>query len=92
MQCREYKVTCFSCRYGNGNGIKVTHLAYKDNVGVFTQCGTQRLRITSCIKADLSLVHNGFFVVVKVLDRVLQRDDMTVGSLIYLIQQRSKRC
>ena len=92
MQRGKYKVTCLGCGYGCGNRIEVTHLSDEDNIRVFTKCGTKCISITICIHTNFTLVDDRFLVLMQVLDRVLQCNDMMTVIFINFIDQRSQRC
>ena len=56
--------------------LEVAHLADEHDVGVLTQRAAQRAVEDSRVDADLALVHHGGLVLVHVLDRVLDGDDV----------------
>ena len=67
--------------------LLITHLTDEDNIRILTKCGTDTVRKRKGIKSDLSLVNNGVLMLMKVLDRVLQSNDMLFTILIDHIDQ-----
>ena len=58
------------------------HFADEDDVGVHTQGAANALLEVGHVHADLALVDRAFLVLVVVLDRVFQRDDVAVVVLV----------
>ena len=64
------------------NGLEVAHLADEENVGVLPEGRAQRPLERRAVDADLALVDGGELVVVHVLDRILDREDVERPSLV----------
>ncbi len=69
-------------RFGGGdrrlNRFEVAHFAHEDHVGVHPQGTPEGLGEARHIDADFPLVHRAHLVLVVVLDRVFERDDVLV--------------
>ena len=76
----EDQVACLGRGQGGGDRLQVAHLADQDHVRVLAQGGAQAEGEVGGIGADLALVDNRAFVVVKELDRVLDREDVVRRS------------
>ena len=70
MQRTENQVSCFGGGQCQTDGFGVTHLADKDNVWVFTQCGTQGIRKAVGVLVQFALVNQGSFALVDEFDRI----------------------
>ncbi len=73
------------------HGLEVAHLADEDHVRVLTQHAAQGLGEARHVDADLALVHDRLLVVVVVLDRVLDRDDVAVEVRVDVVDHRRER-
>ncbi len=62
MQRAENQVSGFGGGQCQADGFGVAHLADKDNVGVFAQCGTQRVGEAEGVLVQLALVNQGFLL------------------------------
>ena len=80
VQRREHEVTGLGDGQRELDRLGVTHLTDEDDVGVFTQRDAQRPRERVGVEADLALVHRRALVVVHVLDRVLDREDVALAG------------
>ena len=80
VQRREHEVTGLGDRQRELDRLGVTHLTDEDDVGVFTQRGAQRALERVGVEADLALVDRGALVLVHVLDRVLDREDVALDG------------
>ena len=58
------------------NGLEVAHLTDEQDVGVLAEGGAQRPLERGAVEADLALVDGGEVVLVHVLDRVLDGEDV----------------
>ena len=76
VQRREHEVAGLGERERELDRLRVTHLAHEDDVGVFTECGAQGAVERIGVEPDLALVHDADLVLVHVLDRVLDREDV----------------
>ena len=76
VQRREHEVTGLGERQRDRDALGVAHLAHEHDVGVFTQRRAQRPVERLGVDADLALVHDRPLVLVQVLDRVFDRDDV----------------
>ena len=92
MQGGKNQVARFCCGYGYGNGFVVTHLTYKDDIGVFTKCSTKCVCITHGVETDFTLVNHCYLVDMQVLDRVFQGNDVSITVVVCFINDGSKGC
>ena len=76
VQRREHQVARLGQRQGELDGLEVSHLTDEEDVGVLPESGTQRPLERRAVEADLALVDGGEIVLVHVLDRVLDREDV----------------
>ena len=90
MQRAEDQVAGLGGRDGRGDRLLVAHLADEDHVGVLAQGAPQALGEGRDVDADLTLVDDGLLVVVVVLDRVLDRDDVDVVVRVDVVQHRGQ--
>jgi hypothetical protein len=67
---------------GRLDGLEVAHFADEDHVRVLTQGAAEGLGEAGHVVADLALVDDRLLVVVVVLDRVFDRDDVPVEVLL----------
>jgi len=82
------QVSSFSTGDGKLDGFQVTHLTYQKHVGVFTERCPQSVVEGMCVLAQLTLVYDGFFVIVQVLDRVFDGDDVFRTLLVDVVDNR----
>src|SRR5262249_25372840 len=73
------------------DALRVTHLTDEYDVGVLTQCSPKRPLERLGVNADLTLVNNGDLVLVEVLDRILDRDDVTRPHHVDRVDHRGHR-
>ena len=76
VQGREHEVAGLGERERELDRLRVAHLTDEDDVGVFAQRRPQRPRERLRVDTDLALVDRGDSVLVRVLDRVLDREDV----------------
>ncbi len=81
----------FRCSQGNSCRLEVAHLAYEDHVGILAQRGSEGRGEALGVSADLALVHHRAPVLVEVLYRILQRDDVTRALAVDNVNERRKR-
>ena len=72
------------------DGFKVTHFAHLDDVGVLTKGGAKRCRKGARIIAYFTLIDNALDMVVIILDRVLEGDDMCATMIVDIIYHRGE--
>ena len=84
-------MSCLRCRNGNTDCFKVTHLSYQNDIRIFTECSPEGIGIALGIQSDLSLVYHGHLMTVKILDRIFQRDHMTLPVIVDLVND-SRQC
>ena len=76
----EDQVTGFRRLDGDGDGLEVAHLADEQDVGVLTQCRTQRALERLGMRPHLALVDETVAALVDELDRILDGDDVIAGA------------
>ena len=91
MQRPENEVAGFGGFDRDRNGIEIAHFADEQDIRVLAECGTQRVLERIGVVVDLSLIDEAFLVFVDKFDRVLDRDDMVLAPLVYLIDHRAQR-
>jgi hypothetical protein len=55
----------------------ISHLSDKDDIGVLAHDVPERIRVAFRVDADLALIDDALLVLVKNLDGVFDRDDMS---------------
>ena len=88
VQRREHEVSGLGERQRDRDALEVAHLTDEHDVGVLTQRAAQRPVERLGVEADLALVHDRALVVVQVLDRVLDRDDVARPRAVHRVDQR----
>ena len=83
-------MSCFCCCHGNTDGFMITHLSKKDHIRCLPQGSTQSGNITVRIRCNLTLGNHAFFMPVKILNRIFQRDHMGIAGFIDLINNTGK--
>jgi hypothetical protein len=68
--------------------LQVPHLAHEDHVRVLAQHAAERLGEAGHVHADLALVDDRLLVVVVVLDRILDGDDVPVEVHVDVVDHR----
>ena len=91
VQGAEHQVAGFGRGDGRLDGFQVTHLAHQDAVGVLPQGATQGLGEAGHVGVHLALVDDRFFVLVVVLDRVFDGDDVPVEVDVDVVDHRRER-
>ncbi len=69
---------------------QVAHLADQDDVGVHPQGAADRLREVGHVDADLTLIDERLVVLVEILDRVLDGDDVAVHRVVDPVDHRGQ--
>ena len=91
MQCAKYQVTRFGRSEGQANGLKIAHFPYQNNIGIFPQRGSQRFRKPQCVAVHLALINQAALTVMNKLNRILDRQDMILAAVVYVIDHCGKR-
>ncbi|EQD02057.1 hypothetical protein NM3141_2205 [Neisseria meningitidis NM3141] len=91
VQRAENQVSGFGGGQCQADGFWVAHLADKDNVGVFAQCGTQRVGEAEGVLVQLALVNQGFFALVDEFNRVFDGQDVCRLGFVDVVDHRGKR-
>ena len=73
-----------------GDCLKVSHLSYKNNIRVLTQCSAERACIASGITADLTLAYDCFLVRVQILDWIFKCNDILPVTVCNDLDQARK--
>ena len=76
VQRGEHEVAGLGERQRDRDAVEVAHLAEQDDVGVLTQGAAQTVGEVCDVGADLALVDHRHLVVVEVLDRILDGEDV----------------
>ena len=71
--------------------LEVAHLADEDDVGILAQRRAQRVREAVRVAVHLALVDEAALVLVDVLDRILDREDVLVPLAVDLVDHRRER-
>jgi hypothetical protein len=72
-------------------GLQIAQLADENDVRIFAQRGAQRLRKPVRIGVQFALVHQTALVLVDVLDRILNRQNVLVPLVVDLVEHRRER-
>ena len=73
------------------DSLEVTHLTDEHDVGIFTQCGAKRVRETVGIRVNLPLVHQALLMIVEILNRILDGDDVLRPLFVDLVEHGRER-
>ncbi len=71
--------------------FEVAHLSNQDDVGILAQCRTQRGREAARVTVHLSLVDETALVLMDVLDRILDGENVLVALRVDLVEHGRKR-
>ena len=82
VQRREHEVPGLGGGQRSRDRLEVAHFADEDDVGIFAQGRAKRLGERRRVRAELALVHDARPVPVQELDRILDREDVLVPSLV----------
>src|SRR5215218_7429658 len=85
VQRPENEVAGLRRRYGERDGLEVTHLAHEYHVGVLSQDMLESLGKALSILVDLALVNNALLVFVQELYGILHAHDVLVPGLVDLV-------
>ncbi len=91
MQRAEHQVAGLGRRHREPDRLEVAHLADQDRVRVLAQRRAQRTGERQRHAPDLALVDQAFLGFMHELDRVLDRQHMTVGALVEVVDHRRQR-
>ncbi len=82
MQRAEDDVAGFGGSDRGGDRFQVSHFADEDDVGVHPECSPQSFRERRHVDTDFALIDCRLLVIVVVLDRVFQRDDVMINIVV----------
>ena len=85
MDGGEYQMAGLRCYQGSFNGLRGTHFSDEDHIRVLSQGSIQSVFVIFYVHANLSLVDNGFFRCVNILNRIIQCNNMKRSCLVDLI-------
>ncbi len=88
---REHEVAGLGDGQRELDRLEVTHLTDEDDVGVFSQRGTERMLERVGVGTDLALVDRRTLVTVHVLDRVFDREDVAGAVVVDVVDDRRER-
>jgi hypothetical protein len=91
VQGAEHEVARLGGGDGRLDGLEVAHLADEDDVGILTQRGTDAFREGRQVLAHFTLGDQALLVRVRVLDRILDRDDVALLVLVDPVDHRGQR-
>ena len=91
VQRRQHEVAGLGRGHRDLRGLEVAHLADQDHVGILAQRRTQRARERHRVEPDLALVEHRALVAERVLDRVLDRDDVIRVLRVDVVDHRGER-
>ncbi len=84
-------MTGFACRQRDVHGRLIAHLADDDHVGRLTERRAQGSGEVRRVDADFDLLHQAARVLVLVLDRIFDRDDVALVAKVDFVDERSQR-
>ena len=73
------------------HGLQVAHFPHEDHVGILAERPAQTIRKARHVHAEFALVHDATLMFVKVLDRILDGDDVVIGGGIDHVEHRGER-
>ena len=82
MECAKDQVARFRSSQRELNGFQVAHFTHEDDVRVFAEGGSQRVRERQSMDAHLPLIHEAFFGLVDEFDRIFDRDDVAFECVV----------
>ncbi len=91
VQRAEDQVARFGGTQGGLDGFQVAKLAHEHHVGVHTQHAAEGLGKAGHVHAHLALIDDRLLVLVVVLDRILDGDDVLVEIQVDVIDHRRQR-
>ena len=83
------EVTCLSSGDSSSDRLEVTHLTNEDDIRVFTEGRVESVCERICIAVELTLVDHSAVMRIDVLDRILDRDNMSCLILIDVVNDSS---
>ena len=90
VQGAEDQVSGFGGGDGGFDGDQVAQFADEDDVGVLAECAAESFGEARDVRADLTLNHHAFLVVVVEFDGVLDRDDVHGALLVDDVDHRGE--
>ncbi len=90
MQGGNDQMSSLCRRQSRLDGFFITHLADQDDIRSLTERCAKTGYIAFCIQADLSLSYNTLIMAVQILDRILQRDNVSIARFVDLINDAGK--
>ena len=91
MQCCEHQVAGLGQRQRDRDRLQVAHLAQQDHVGILAQRRTQAVLEAVHVGTHLALVHDGAFVRVHELHRILDGEDVARTLLVDAVDHGRQR-
>ncbi|OQA54072.1 MAG: hypothetical protein BWY42_01738 [Candidatus Omnitrophica bacterium ADurb.Bin277] len=74
----------------HGDGFQIPNLFDDDYIGILAERDTQGVRKGGCVISDLPLADQTVFVLVDILDRVRDHDDVCVPVLVHVVHERGE--
>src|SRR6185503_19718697 len=71
--------------------VEISNLTEEDDVWILTKHAPQRLREAAGVRSDFTLVDVAAVVAVQELDRIFNRDDVRVATLVDVLDHRRER-
>src|SRR6266481_1657517 len=91
VQRAEGQVAGLGNTQGGLDGFQVAHFADQDHIGIFAECGPQRVADALGIGMQLALVHQAVLIHVYKFDRILNGEDVIVALGIDLVDHGRQR-
>jgi hypothetical protein len=88
MQRGKHQVARLRCADGSLDRFKVAHFTDEDHVRVGTQGAAQRFGETGDVHAHFALIDDRLLVIVVILDRILDSDDVSIEVHVDVIEHR----
>ncbi len=89
VQRRKNQVSGFGRSHRDAHGLGIAHFAHDNHVGSLPQGGTQRGREVGRVHSDFHLLHDALEMLMLVLERVFDGDDVARFAAIDFVNQRS---
>ena len=91
MERAERQVARFGDLQGRFHRLQVAHLADQHDVRILAQRRPERVREAAGVAVDFALVHETVLVLMDVLDRILDGEDVIVPLGVDLVDHRRQR-
>ena len=91
VECAKDQVARFRSSQRELDGFQVAHFTHEDDVRVFAEGGSQRVRERQGMDAHLPLIHETFFCLVDEFDRIFDRDDVAFKCVVQIIDHGGQR-